>query len=71
MAVKQYKGSGIVWDKKNNKPLCRFPKGGGILKTGDKTVQDQLEKLGFAPEVVKDETSAKEPKGANGKPAKE
>ena len=38
-------GSGIVWDKENNKPLCKFE--GGEFETKDERVIKLLQEAGY------------------------
>ena len=41
----KFYGSGIVWDKENNKPLCKFE--GGEFETKDERVIKLLQEAGY------------------------
>ena len=43
--IKKPKTPNIIWDAKNNRPLCRFDKK-GILETNDKTLAEKLKAMG-------------------------
>lgn len=41
----KFYGNGIIWDKENNKKLCKFVN--GVFETNDKRIIDTLVKSGF------------------------
>lgn len=57
----KFYGHGVVWDKENNKTLCRFEN--GILETNDDRVKTGLIARGYAcdPEEEYDDAYFEEP----------
>lgn len=57
--TKKPKTPNMIWDAKNNRPLCKFDRK-GILETNDETLAEKLKAMGcvVTGEVDKVETSA-------------
>jgi hypothetical protein len=58
----KFYGKGVVWDKTNNKALCRFVN--GEFETDDRRTQRILESMGYAHEVEAPPKDIPKKKGA-------
>lgn len=61
----KFLGTGIVWDKDNDRMLCEFKKTGlrqGELETFDKNLIKKLKELGYKYEVTEEDLEREEKK---------
>ena len=69
----RFHGKGVVWDKENHKPLCRFVD--GIFETDDERTIQLLKEAGYHGEKQKQKRKSKarrqEGHETKGKPKKE
>lgn len=56
----KFKGAGIVWDKRHDKPLCKFVD--GVYETNDTKEQAILKELGYEYEVTSKKATTRKQK---------